>query len=114
LLRRGRLIDPRRFTAGEAWRAAIILPVAMALGALGVVADFRPELAVLVVTVALGVLIWRTRQPAPLGAGSLGDWVWGAAIGVVLVAAAVLATWAAWHGLLDHPGLPAPTPGGES
>ena len=66
------------------------------------------------VPIALGLGIGLTRRPAPLGAGSRGGWAWGVAIGVVLLGAAVLATWAAWHGLLGHPALPAPVIGVES
>jgi hypothetical protein len=113
LLARGRLLDPRRFRARDVWRPAVTLPAAMVFGAVGVLAGFNPLGGLIAASVLLYVLIQLSSRPPPIGFGRLSSWAWGVSIFLVVAVTIGLATWAAWHGLLDHPVLPPPAVGGE-
>ena len=114
LILRGRLLDPRRFRAKDVWRPAVTLPAAMLIGAGGVLAGFHPVGGVIVAAVLLYLLVNISEQPEPIGRGRAISWAWGIPIALVTVAAIVLATWSAWHGLLDHAVVPPPAVGGAS
>lgn len=111
LVLRGGLLDPRRFRARDVWRPAVALPAAMAFGAVGVVAGFNPLAGVVAAAVLLYVLVNLTEAPEPLGRGRGASWAWGVPVALVALAAVGISVWAAWHGLMDHPALPAPTAG---
>jgi hypothetical protein len=113
LVLRGRLLDPRRFRAKDAWRPAVILPAAMVFGVVGVLVGFNPIAGVVAAAVVLCVLVSLTEQPAPLGRGRAASWAWGIPIALVLTATIALAVWSSWHGLFDHAALPPPAVGGE-
>ena len=114
LLARGRLLDPRRFRAADVWRPAVTLPGAMLLGAGGVLAGFNPLGGLIAASVLLYALIQLSPRPAPLGRPRGSSWLWGLPIALVGGAAIALATWAAWHGLMDHSALPPPAVGGRT
>lgn len=109
---RGRLLDPRRFRAPDVWRPAVAIPAAMVLGALGTLTGFSPLGGLLVAAVLLYAGIRVSRRPAALPRPDAGTWGWALAITVVAVATVTLATWAGWHGLMDHAVLPPPAIGG--
>ncbi len=111
LLARGRLLDPRRFRARDVWRPAVTLPIAMLFGAGGVLAGFNPLGGLIAASVLLYTLIQLSPRPEPLGRPQGSSWVWGIPIALVAGASIALAIWSAWHGLLDHPVLPAPAIG---
>lgn len=112
---RGALLDPRRFRARDLWRVAILLPAAMLLGAVGVLADYHPIAGVAVAAVLLYVLVRSTSRPTsgpePLSPEARR---WGLLIAFVCVASIGLAMWGTWHGLLDFPPLPPPAVGGPA
>jgi len=114
VLRRN-LLHFRRFRAGDAWRFAMVLPVSMVLGAVGVVLGFAPVAGAVVAAVLTYVLLRLSSDPEPLpGHRDRAGWLW-MVLGIALVGATVaLAVWSTWHGLLDAPPLPAPTVGGAS
>jgi hypothetical protein len=114
LVMRGRLLDPRRFRASDVWRPAVLLPAAMVFGVIGVLAGFNPLGGLIAAAVLLYALIQLSSRPEPIGRGDAGSWAWGIPIALVALAAVGLAVWSAWHGLLDHAVLPAPTAGGET
>ena len=66
LLLRRRVLDPRRFRAGDAWRYALVLPVAMGIGALGVPLAFAPVAGAVGAAVVLYVLVRLSTEPEPL------------------------------------------------
>jgi hypothetical protein len=101
LLLRGRLLDPRRFRAKDAWRPAVLLPAAMVLGVAGVLATFNPVAGVV-------------AAAEPLGRGRAASWAWGIPIAFVVTATIALAVWSSWHGLFDHAALPPPAVGGDT
>jgi hypothetical protein len=111
---RGGLLDPRRFRAKDVWRPAVALPAAMVVGAGGVLASFSPLGGVNVASGLLYALIRISARPEPLGRGRLRSWAWGVPIAAVVAVTIGLAVWSSWHGLLDHPGLPAPAVGGST
>jgi hypothetical protein len=114
LLLRGRLLDPRRFRAKDAWRPAVLLPAAMVLGVAGVLATFNPVAGVVAAAVLLCVLVSLSEQPEPLGRGRAASWAWGIPIAFVVTATIALAVWSSWHGLFDHAALPPPAVGGDT
>ena len=112
---RRRLLDLRRFRAGDAWRFALVLPVAMLVGAVGVVLGFAPVAGAVAAAVLLVVLLRLSTDPEPLPGHRSGEsWAWGALLGFLAVATVGLAVWSAYHGLLDGPALPDPLAGGAS
>jgi hypothetical protein len=114
LVLRGRLLDPRRFRAKDAWRPAVLLPAAMVLGVAGVLATFNPVAGVVAAAVLLCVLVSLSEQPEPLGRGRAASWAWGIPIAFVVTATIALAVWSSWHGLFDHAALPPPAVGGDT
>jgi hypothetical protein len=114
LVLRGGLLDPRRFRARDVWRPAVALPVAMVVGAGGVLAGFNPLAGVIAAAVLLYLLVNLTEPPVPLGRGRGASWAWGLPITLVATAAVALAVWSAWHGLMDHSVLPPPAVGGDT
>lgn len=111
---RGRLLDPRRFRARDVWRPAVSLPAAMLLGAAGVLAGFNPLGGVIAAAVLLYGLVSLTERPPPLGRGRLASWGYGVPIALLVTATVALAVWSSYHGLLDHPPLPAPPISGDA
>jgi hypothetical protein len=111
---RRRLLDLRRFRAGDAWRFALVLPVAMLIGAVGVVLAFAPVAGAIGAAVVLYVLVRLSANPEPLPGRRRPreSWVWGGLLTVLSVATVALAIWSTWHGLLDFSPLPAPSAGG--
>jgi hypothetical protein len=114
LVLRGGLLDPRRFRARDVWRPAVALPVAMVVGAGGVLAGFNPLAGVIAAAVLLYLLVNLTEPPEPLGRVRGASWAWGLPITLVATAAVALAVWSAWHGLMDHSVLPPPAVGGDT
>ncbi|HET6938777.1 MAG TPA: hypothetical protein VFI19_09235 [Nocardioides sp.] len=112
LLARGRLLDPRRFRARDVWRPAMTLPAAMVLGVGGVLAGFNPLGGLIAASVLLYALVQLSPRPEPIGLGRPSSWAWGIPTGLLVAVTVGIATWAAWHGLLDHPVLPPPALGG--
>ena len=113
LVLRGRLLDPRRFRARDVWRPAVTLPAAMVLGAAGVLAGFNPLSGLIAATALVYALVQISERPPPLGRGRASSWAWGVPIALLVAASLGIATWSAWHGLLDHPVLPPPTVTGQ-
>lgn len=109
LLRR-RLLDLRRFRAGDAWKFALVLPVCMVLGAVGVVLAFAPAAGAVCAVGLVCVLIRLTGNPLPLPPRhwSREGRLWGALALTLVVASVGLAVWSTWNGLLDFAALPAP------
>jgi multisubunit Na+/H+ antiporter MnhB subunit len=62
--------------------------------------------------VVLYALVQISERPEPIGRARASSWAWGIPIGLVVAVSIGLATWSAWHGLLDHSVLPAPAIGG--
>jgi hypothetical protein len=83
----------------------------MVLGAGGVLAGFNPLGGLIAASVLLYVLVQLSPRPEPLGRGRASSWGWGIPIGLTVAVTFALATWAAWHGLLDHSALPPPVVG---
>lgn len=112
---RRHLLHFRRFRAGDAWRFALVLPVAMVLGAVAVPLAFEPVAGAIAAAALLYVLLRLSRNPEPLpGRRSAASWLW-AGLGLALAATCVaLAVWATWHGLLEAPPLPPPGVGGAA
>ena len=113
---RRRLFDLRRFQAGDAWRFALVLPVAMAIGAIGVVVGFAQVVGAVGAAVLLLVLVRLSTNPDPLQRRRrTGEsWLWGGVVAALAVVTVALALWSAWHGLMDGPTLPPPLAGGGS
>jgi hypothetical protein len=116
LVLRRRLLDLRRFQAGDSWRFALVIPVAMVLGALGVVLAFAPGAGAVGAAVLLYVLLRLSTNPEalPRPDRSRESWVWAGLVSVLVLASVALAIWSTWHGLLDFAPLPAPLVGGAS
>jgi hypothetical protein len=116
LLLRRRVLDPRRFHPGDAWRYALVLPVAMGIGALGVPLAFAPVAGAVGAAVVLYVLVRLSTQPDPLPRRDRSReslvW-WGLATALALVTVG-LAVWSTYQGLLDFPALPPPLLGAAS
>jgi hypothetical protein len=113
---RRRLLDLRRFHAGCAWRFALVLPVAMVIGAVGVVLAFAPLAGTIGAAVLLYVLVRLSSNPDPLPGGSRSreSWLWGGLLAALCAATLALAIWSTWQGLLDFTPLPAPAAGESS
>ena len=105
-----RLRETSAATAG----AAVVIPAAMLVGAVGTLTGFAPLGGLLAAGVLLFAGVRLTQRPAPLPRPDRGTWLWGLAIGLVVVATVVLATWAGWHGLMDHAVLPPPAIGPDA
>ena len=69
------------------------------VGAVGALTGFAPLGGLLAAGVLLFAGVRLTQRPAPLPRPDRGTWLWGLAIGLVVVATVALATWPAWHGL---------------
>jgi hypothetical protein len=113
---RRRIFDLRRFRAGDAWRFALVLPVAMVLGAVGVLLAFVPVAGSVAAAALTYVLVRLSTNPAPLPRRP-GSWearAWTGLIVFLVVASVSLAAWSTWHGLLDFTALPPPLVGGAS
>ncbi|MBJ7356905.1 hypothetical protein [Nocardioides sp.] len=110
---RRRLFDLRRFQAGDAWRFALVVPVAMALGAIGVVLAFAPVAGAVAGAVLLYVLVrLSTNPPAlPRRGRTWESRLWLGLTVVLAAASSALALWSTWHGLLDFSALPPPLDG---
>lgn len=113
---RRHLFDLRRFRAGDAWRYALVLPVAMGIGALGVVLAFAPVAGAIGAAAVLFVLVRLSTNPDPLPRRprSREWWTWGGLLALLSVACLALAIWSTWHGLLDYSPMRAPLQGGGS
>jgi hypothetical protein len=112
---RRNLLHFRRFSPADAWRFALVLPVAMVLGAIGVPLGFAPLAGAIAAVVVLYVLLRLSSNPEPLPSRWTGEsWLWGGLVGLVGLACVGLALWSAYHGLMDGTPLPAPDPGGAS
>ena len=94
MLRR-RLLDLRRFQAGDAWRFALVIPVAMAIGALGVLLAFAPVAGAYRRGGAPYVLVRLSANPerSPSRRHSRESWLWGGLIALLAVASVALAVW---------------------
>ena len=116
LILRRRVLDPRRFRAGDAWRYALVLPVAMGVGAIGVPLSFAPVAGAVGAAVVLYVLVRLSTEPGPLPPRprSRESWVWGGLVGVLVLVTVGLAVWSTYQGLLELPALPPPLVGGAS
>lgn len=107
---RRRLLDLRRFRADDAWKFALVLPVAMVIGAVGVVLAFAPVAGAVGAAVLVYVLVRLSENPAPLPRRPR-PWearLWAALAASLVVACTALAVWSTWHGLLDFSVLPPP------
>lgn len=114
VLRRN-LLHFRRFRAGDAWRFALVLPVAMTLGAVGVPLGFAPFAGVVGSAVLLYVLLRLSADPEPLPSRwTRESWLWGGLICAVALVTVTLALLSTYHGLLQGTPLPAPLAGGGS
>ena len=112
---RRHLLDLRRFRAGDAWRFALVLPVAMLVGAVGVVLGFPPVAGAVAAVALLFVLLRLSTDPEPLpGHRTAESRAWGAMLVFLAVATVGLAIWSAYHGLLEGPALPEPLVGAAS
>ena len=112
---RRHLLDLRRFRAGDAWRFALVLPVSMLLGAIGVVLGFAPAVGAVAAAAVLVVLLRLSADPEPLPSHRTSEsWAWGALLGFLMAVTVALAIWSAYHGLLDGPALPDPLVGGAT
>ena len=112
---RRNLFHFRRFRAPDAWRFALVLPVAGLLGAVGVPLGFAPVAGTVAAAVLVYVLLRLSTDPDPLPRRRTSEsWVWAALVGLLVVASGALALWSAYHGLMDGPTLPAPVAGGRS
>ena len=107
---RRHLFDLRRFRADKVWRFALILPVAMAIGAVGVVLAFDAVAGAVGAAVLLYVLLRLSTDPEPLPRRhrSRESWLWTGLIAALAVTTVAVAIWSTWHGLLDFSPLPAP------
>lgn len=116
LLLRGRLLDPRRFRARDLWRLAVVLPASMVVGVAGVLAGFSPVIGTVVAVLLLGALVGATPRPRRLATGTprVVTLAWSGVITALVVSAALVAIWAAWHGLTDFPALAPPIGSGIS
>ena len=115
LVLRRHLLHFRRFRAGDAWRFALVLPVSMVLGTVGVLLGFAPVAGAVAAAVLGYVLLRLSTNPEQLPRERTTEsWVWGGLVGLLAVACVALAVWSTWHGLLDAPGLPPPLAGGSS
>lgn len=113
---RRRILDLRRFHAADAWRFALVLPVAMVVGAVGVVLAFAPVAGVIAAATLTYMLIRLSSNPEPLPRRQR-SWearTWGAMIVVLTTVTVALAVWSTWHGLLDFTALPPPLTGGDT
>jgi hypothetical protein len=109
------LLHFRRFRAGDAWRFALLLPVSMVVGAVGVFLGFAPVAGAVAAAVLLYALLRLSSNPEPLPSRwTSGSWVWGGMVVLVGLACVGLAVVAAYHGLLQAPALPPPITGAES
>jgi hypothetical protein len=113
---RRRLLDLRRFRAADAWRFALVIPVAMVIGAFGVVLAFDPVAGSVGAAVLLLLLvrISSNPDPLPLPQKSRESWVWGGLITILVAVSVALSIWSTWHGLLDFAPLPTPLVGAAS
>jgi hypothetical protein len=112
---RRNLLHFRRFQAGAAWRFALVLPVAMVLGAIGVPLSFTPLAGSIAGAALLYVLLRLSTNPERLPSTRTAEsWLWGSLVGALLLASVALALWSAYHGLMEGTPLPAPLAGGAS
>lgn len=108
VLRRN-LLHFRRFRAPDAWRFALILPAAMALGAVGVPLGFAPLAGAIAAGVLLYALLRLSTDPEPLPSRwTRESWLWGAVILAVGLACVGLALLSAYDGLMQGTPLPPP------
>jgi hypothetical protein len=92
----------------------VTLPAAMVLGVIGVLVGFSPLGGLVAASALLYGLVQLSPRPDALGLGRPSSWAWGASTALLVAATVGLAVWAAWHGLLDHAALPAPSIGSDA
>jgi hypothetical protein len=110
---RRHLLDVRRFRAGDMWRLALLIPLAMLLGSVGVVLGFPKVAGTVVAAALLCVLLWVSSdaEPLPPRPRAVTAWVWPGLAALVAVVAVLIAVWSAWQGLMTAPAMPPPGPG---
>ncbi|WP_205472205.1 hypothetical protein [Nocardioides sp. SYSU D00038] len=110
---RGKLLDPRRFRARDLWRLAVVLPITMVVGVLGVATGFPAPLGVAVAVLVLGLVVGLTppARPSPRTVTSGATVLWAVVIGAIGATAVAVAVVTAYRGLLEPAPLPPPLVG---